>query len=323
MKVLVLGGYGAVGTRIVAQLRARGDVALAAGRNAARADRVVDLEGSDTGSLRAALSDVDAVINAAGLEDPNLVAQIARDVPFVDITATTGYVAALERLDLPQPVLLSVGLAPGLTNLLAAAVHASTPGPIDLAVFLGAGEQHGAAAVAWSYGLLGRRFRDPGTGRPVRNYTMARSFDLPGHRRRKLYRVDFSDQHVLTHDLGVPVRTYFGLDSRLATAALATLTWVPGASGAPRGLQLPGSDRWLVLAQGPDQTSQWASGRVDAQATAVVAATAAGVVGGLPPGIHHLHQVLTLADLPAGCGIDLGKGVPGESALPNRPEPAS
>lgn len=315
MRVLVLGGYGAVGGRIVAQLRAGGDDAIAAGRDAARADRVIDLESSGRGSLQRALSDVDAVVNASGLEDPNLVAQIARDVPLVDITATTGYVTALERLELPQPVLLSVGLAPGLTNLLAFAVHASAPGPIDLVVFLGAGEQHGAAAVAWSYGLLGVRFRDPGTGHPVRNYTSAQSFDLPGHRRRNLYRVDFSDQHVLTRDLGVRVRTYFGLDSRLATAALATLTWVPGASRAPSGLHLPGSDRWLVLARAGDQTSRWATGRVEAQATAVVAATAVRAVGGLPPGVHHLHQILTLADLPAGCGIDLGKGAGERSAL--------
>ena len=42
----------------------------------------------------------------------------------VDITASTGYVAALERLGPPRPVLLSVGL----TNLLAAAVHAAAPG---------------------------------------------------------------------------------------------------------------------------------------------------------------------------------------------------
>jgi hypothetical protein len=63
-------------------------------------------------------------------------------VPLVDIAATTGYVAALERLEL-----LGRGrAAPGLTNLLAAAGHATAPGPVDLVVPLGAGERHGAAA---------------------------------------------------------------------------------------------------------------------------------------------------------------------------------
>lgn len=308
ISALVLGGYGAVGARIVAQLRASGEVAFAAGRDAARADRVIDLRQASAGTLRAALADVDVVVNAAGLEDPSLVAWLAgHGVAVVDITATTGYVAALERLDLPQPVLLSVGLAPGLTNLLATAVHATAPGPVDLAVLLGAGERHGAAAAAWSYGLLARRFPDPGTGSLVRNYTRPRPFDLPGHGRRWLYRADFSDQHTLTRDLGVPVRTYFGLDSRLATTALATLTWVPGASQAPQGLHLPGTDRWLALARGRDGTTRWASGRVQSHATAVLAAIAARVVARLPPGVHHLHDVLTLADVPTGRGIDLAR----------------
>jgi len=297
---LVLGGYGAVGARIVAQLRADGDAAVAAGRDPARADRVVNL--ADASTLQAALSGVDVVVSAAGVEDPAVAALITdHGAAFVDITASTGYVAALERLGPPRPVLLSVGLAPGLTNLLAAAVHAAAPGPVDLAVFPGAGERHGAAAVAWTYRLLGRRFGDPGTGGQVRNYTQPRRFNLPGQGRRRLYRADFCDQHVLTRDLGVPVRTYFGVDSRLATAALAALTWIPGASRAPRRLPLPGGDRWLVLARAEDGTSRWASGQVEAHATAVLAA-----------GVHHLHQVLTLADVPTGRGIHLERRTPGE-----------
>ena len=89
----------------------------------ARADRVVNL--ADAGTVRAALSDVDVVVNAAGVEDPAVAALITGyGAALVDITASTGYVAALERLGPPRPVLLSVGL----TNLLAAAVHAAAPG---------------------------------------------------------------------------------------------------------------------------------------------------------------------------------------------------
>ena len=69
------------------------------------------------------------MVNAAGVEDPAVAALITGyGAALVDITASTGYVAALERLGPPRPVLLSVGLAPGLTNLLAAAVHAAAPG---------------------------------------------------------------------------------------------------------------------------------------------------------------------------------------------------
>jgi len=313
VRALVLGGYGAVGARIVTRLRSGGDAAFAAGRDPAWADRVVNL--AEPATLPAALSGVDVVVNAAGVEDPAVAALITGyGATLVDITASTGYVAALERLGPPRPVLLSVGLAPGLTNLLAAAVHAAAPGPVDLAVVLGAGERHGAAAVAWSYGLLGRRFRDPATGGQVRNYTQPRRFDLSGQGRRRLYRADFCDQHVLTRDLQVAVRTYFGLDSPPASAALAALTPIPGASRAPRGLPLPGSDRWLVLARAEDGTSRWASGRIESHAMAVLAATTARAVTGLDAGVHHLHQVLTLADVPTRPGIHLERRTPGEAA---------
>jgi hypothetical protein len=146
MNVLVLGGYGEVGARIVTELRDHGEVALAAGRDPRRADIVIDLREPHT--LTAALPGVDVVVNAAGAEEPTLVETITRHgAAFVDITATTDYVAALERLAPSRPVILSVGLAPGLTNLLAAAVHDTAPQqPIDIALLLGAGERYRSAA---------------------------------------------------------------------------------------------------------------------------------------------------------------------------------
>lgn len=299
MRVLVLGGYGAVGAKVVAELRSSGDTAFAAGRDPARADRVIDP--ADQGSYRSAMSDVDVVINAAGLEEPVLArVAAAAGAAFVDIGAATGYIAALERLTgTTAAVLVSVGLAPGLTNLLAAAVYATAPGPVDIAVLLGAGERHGTAATNWSYGLLGRVFPDTQhIGRSVRNYTQPQRFELPGYGRRRLYRTDFSDQHALTRDLGAPVLTYFGVDSRLATASLAALTWVPGASRMPRGIHLPGSDRWLALAKAADGTTRWAHGQGQSNATAVMAVAAARAAPALSAGVHHLHRVLTLADVP-------------------------
>jgi hypothetical protein len=147
---LVLGGYGAVGARIVTQLRSGGDVAIAAGRDPARADRVVNL--ADASTLQAALSDVDVVVNAAGVEDPAVAALITGyGAALVDITASTGYVAALERLDPPRPLFPSGGLTPGLTNLLAAAV---TPPPQGRSTSPSSSSRGAVRrrAVAWSYG---------------------------------------------------------------------------------------------------------------------------------------------------------------------------
>ena len=187
-------------------------------------------------SYRAALASVDVVVNAAGVEDPALAAIAAERVAaFVDITATSAYVAALERLRPRRPVLVSVGLAPGLTNLLAAAVHEAEPGPIDIALLLGAGERHGAA-----------------------------------------------------------------------TVLLAGLTWIPGGCPGRRGAcTLPGTDRWLALACAAGGTTRWAAGQGQSHATAVMTAVAARAAIGLPAAVHHLHTVLTIADVPAGRGIEL------------------
>jgi hypothetical protein len=219
-------------------------------------------------------------------------------VGFVDITATTGYVAGLERLRPRAPLVLSVGLAPGLTNLLAAAVHRDVPGPVDVALVLGTGEEYGPASVGWSAGLLGTRFTDPATATAILNYTRPQRFRLPGLGNRQLLRVNFSDQHTLTRDLAVPVRTYFGLTSRTATAALGVMTRIPGSATLARHLHLPGNDRWLALARGADGTARWATGHPQAHATAAVAAFAARITPRLEPGIHHLHQIATLDDIP-------------------------
>jgi hypothetical protein len=312
MRVLVLGGYGATGSRIVASLRAAGDVVFTAGRDAARADRVLDLRRLDAATVGGAASDVDVVVNSAGVEDPAVTAAfLDRGVGFVDITATTGYVAALERLEPRAPLLLSVGLAPGLTNLLAAAVHRDAPGPVDVALVLGTGEEYGAASVGWSADLLGTRFADPATAAAILNYTRPERFRLPGSGKRRLLRVDFSDQHTLTRDLAVPVRTYFGLTSRIATASLGVMTRIPGGATLARRLHLPGDDRWLALARGADGTIRWASGRPQAHATAAIAAFAARIAPGLEPGVHHLHQVAALSDVPADPALvvhDVGMG---------------
>lgn len=307
MHALVLGGYGAVGAPTAAALRERGHTVSTAGRDPRRADRPCDLTEPGLHGYRDALDGVDVVVNASGAEDPALVsAATDQGRAFVDATATTGYVRAVEGLRPRSPVLLSVGLAPGLTNLLAAAVHADAPGqePLDLAVVLGAGEEHGAAATAWSLGLLGRTFPDPATGAPVRNLTRGRAFDLPGLGRRRLYRADFSDQHALTRDLGRPVRTRFGLDSRTLTAGLALLTHVPGASRAATGVHL-GTDAWVALAQ-CGGVRRWAAGHGQSRATAHVTAWAAALTEGLEAGVHHLHEVTRLDEVPGDLPLTVG-----------------
>ncbi|MEV6280408.1 NAD-dependent epimerase/dehydratase family protein [Nocardia sp. NPDC051832] len=306
MRVLVLGGYGAVGRHLVARLRADGETVLVAGRDPERADLVMDLGADELLSYRTALEGVDVVVNASGSEDVRLARLAgAADAAFVDITASAEYAGRLRDIEPVRPVIVDVGLAPGLTNLLAVAVHSPESGPIDLAVLLGAGEEHGAAATAWTYGLLGRSF-DAGDG-SVRNFSRPSTFQLPGYGRRRMYRADFSDQHTLTRELGVPVRTYFAVDSRLATAGLAAMTWLPGAAKLPRGLHFPGTDEWLVLARPRSGPARWVRGRNQSRATALLAAVAVRRARDCAAGVRPLHQLMELSELAGAADLELGQ----------------
>ncbi|MDO3646223.1 NAD-dependent epimerase/dehydratase family protein [Nocardia mangyaensis] len=309
MNVLVLGGYGAVGAHLVQLLRAQGISALAAGRDAARADRAVDATTPD--GFAAALSGVTTVVNCAGVEDIRVAEEcVRRGIAFVEISATSDYVRALEHVR--GPVLLGVGLAPGLTTLLAVDAFASDPGPIDIMIGLGSGEHHGPAATAWTYQLLGQRFPDP-DGADIRNFTRPARFTIPEKARYKPFpavRADFADQHRLTDELAVPIRSYLRLDSRLATAGLAALTWIPALRGvAPR--HMPGSDRWVVLARSANNSDRWATGRGQSLATATVAAATVRELARRqitsPTWIHELLDLDTLRNDLSTTGIEFGQ----------------
>ncbi|MGC0366815.1 hypothetical protein ABH922_004799 [Rhodococcus sp. 27YEA15] len=282
MKVLVLGGYGAVGIHLTELLAKDPRVfADAAGRDRARADVVVDL--TDVDAYSALVPGYDVVVNASGFEDVRLAQGAVRGgASFVEISATTSYCDALESVD--GPVLVGVGLAPGLTSVLAAQAHSEGNGPVDIVIGLGGGELHGPAATAWTYSKLGTHFRDP-DGRSVRNYTGAKMFPIPGvvpgYRTGPAVRADFSDQHALTRDLGVAVRTYLRLDTSSATMGLAAMTWAPFLQKVVPG-RMWGSDRWIALARSASGSQVWATGRGQSRATAAVTAHAVRVIGENP-----------------------------------------
>ncbi len=137
-KILIVGGYGSVGYRIAKLLapdfRARITIA---GRNLRKAEdlartlghdsqaRMIDV--NDSRSYTAALEDVGLVIMCLDLTDTAFArACVTRGIHYVGITAS---LEVIERLSLLHDLaaannaalVLSVGLTPGLTNLLAKA----------------------------------------------------------------------------------------------------------------------------------------------------------------------------------------------------------
>ncbi|MFD3356839.1 saccharopine dehydrogenase [Streptomyces fradiae] len=326
-RVLVVGGFGAVGATVTAALEDWSPGrAVPAGRS-----RGVPVDVTDPGGLGRALDglgDVAAVVLCVEPPDEGAArACVERGVHLVDVNATPrlldGVAALHDRaVRTGATAVLSVGLAPGLTNLLAARAHEEVGGAdrIDLTVLLGTGERHGADAVRWTVRSLAA---PPGGARPAR-------FALPGHGTRTAHPFPFSDQYTLRAGLGVPdVTTRLCLDSRALTAALfgarraglgraARHARVRRVLTAALGAVHPGGDGFAVRAdawRGGRHAAHALTGSAQSRVTGLVAAHAVrtALSGALPPGVHHIEGLPALAGLP--------ETLAGEGALAlHRPE---
>jgi len=236
---------------------------------------------------------------------------IEEGVSVVDVTASAEQIANVEALapsarERGASIVLSVGVAPGLTNALAWRAVSALGGhaeAVDLTVMVGAREEHGAEAVRWTIdGIL----------EPDAAHHSARRVGVPGIGRRTAHDMPFADQVSLRRTLGVPsVTTRLCLDSRVLTwllfgfgrsrlgrrvltsrAGRAALT---GASG-----RLPiGGEDFVVLAEAEHfgrRAARWVRGRSQSRATGLVAALAArhAALGGAPAGVWHLDQLPAL-----------------------------
>ncbi len=133
--------------------------------------------------------------------------------------------------------------------------------------------------------------------------------------RRRTYRFDFSDQHTVPQTLAVgSAATWLCFDSRLVTQAFACmarlgLTRLLRVDGLTKALawaadHFPlGSTRFLVQADAVNHADQRASyavyGDGEAFSTALVAAyvTARLLTRSIPPGVHHIEEVIGLEEV--------------------------
>ncbi|MCB5168443.1 saccharopine dehydrogenase NADP-binding domain-containing protein [Streptomyces bambusae] len=329
-----MGGYGAVGATVTATLAGWfPHRVLAGGRNPDRARGPagvhaagVRIDVTDPDHLRRTLTglrDVAAVVLCVEPPDDS-VARVCfeQGVHLVDVGATPRLLDATAAL---APVatatgatgVLSVGVAPGLTNLLARRAHEDVGGAerIDLTVLLGAGEAHGADAVRWTVENLPH----PTTAAPLR-------VTLPGHGTRTAHPFPFSDQHTLPHTLGAGlVTTRLCLDSAPLTATLFGLRRAARSPLVRRALTASfrrihlGADGFALRAdahRGGRHAAYALTGRAQGRVTALVAAhvTRELLTGSLPAGVHHIEQLPALAGLPerlADHGVVLHDRLPG------------
>lgn len=323
-RLVVFGGYGAVG-RSVAELLAPvfpGRVEIA-GRDGARAAATAERLGNGVGSQRVDVTDHDDVARAVGgaavavmcVEREN--ARVARacieqGVSYVDVSATTSVLASigvLHDLAVQHGVTgaLSVGLAPGITNLLARHCHQRLPSAtgIDISMCFGLAGDHGADSRRWVIDGLSHRGH-----RAARRLRVS----LPGLGRRTAHPFPFSDQDTLTGALGLPVTTRLCFESALVTAAVFGLRATrafelldrlgarPLVDASLAGVRI-GSDGFVVRAEASDEHGRRAvattTGHGECHATAAVAARVVTrlVAGATRPGVWHLDQLVEPAAL--------------------------
>ena len=235
-KYLVIGGHGSVG-RVVCQyleVKFPGQV-VAAGRNI---DAAAAFESSPSGRVSSIKLDVrDPVMLDDAVRDARVVvtcvnarnreiaeACVRNGAHFVDISASYPVLRSLEALNERARAsgvigVLSVGLAPGITNLLVRQVQ-DVLGAVrtaEVTVLLGLGDTHGRDAIRWML-------------ENSRALGEAKRIQLPEpYGTRTAYAFDFADQHVVRHTLLLEhVRTRLCLEPAFMTLALRLV----GASGA-------------------------------------------------------------------------------------------
>lgn len=337
-RVLVVGGYGNVGRTVCTSLAGHfPGLIIAAGRSREKAEAFsaetqgkvlplsLDICSPDT--IRHLTPQVKLVVMCMDQQSPDFAkACLQRGIHYIDITANYPFLSHVEAFHenaqkAGATAVLSVGLAPGLTNLLARysssffeqAQHA------DVFILLGSGEAHGEAALSWTINNISRDFAID-RHNPKKNekgFGTKQTHFPEGLGQRTAFRFNFPEQHTLPRTLKIgSVDTWLAFDSILATwifilskkAGLFKLLdfqkgrqWMKGFM---KKTQI-GSEQYVVKVEMQGRTAGHLrrhevsiSGMGEGHATGIVAAEAAEslMTEAYPPGVFHMEQIFKLQD---------------------------
>lgn len=235
-KIAVVGGHGQVGQGIVKELTRNGYSVVLMGRNLKKMvvfaqlfspvleQREVDLAKA---VIPEKLAGLDMVIVCLDQTDTRFVEQCQNlGIDYLDISANSDFLKEVDALPAPQKSkrVIGLGLAPGVTNLAAAAYVKSQPynQKIVIDVLLGIGDRHGEAAVKWTFEQLNRMYRHPHWSQETGNFVYSRKTDFgPPFGKRRTANFNFADQHLLfAADPSRIYATYLGFDQNWLTALL-------------------------------------------------------------------------------------------------------
>lgn len=310
--IVVVGGYGQVGSKAARHLAVERDFpVIIAGRNAERAAACAAQLGHGASARRVDLTDpstYDAVLDGAGvvlmcadLPDAALVARcLACGIHYVDLTGERRLMKQIMALKGDATAVISVGLMPGLSNLLAKHAVEKVPGAkaVETALLLGMGEEHGTASLYWTFGHLS----------DTRGH---RKFDFGApYGRRMALRYAFPDQYTLPHTLGIEsASSWMCMDSVGMTRLMGLLRQLYIAPIFKNGAVMRSFARMADQPQGGSEgvvlTSRikgayqaWIRGAGETRVTARMGAEVAARVamGDLPRGVYHSEQVFRLEE---------------------------
>lgn len=335
-KIVVIGGYGQVGQMICNDLAHfyPGKV-FAAGRSQERAEafsratqgRVEPLRiDADAGADPVLLSEVKLVIMCLDQQNSAFVqACIGQGIHYIDLSADY---RLLSQVELMHPlavthgatVILSVGLAPGMSNLLSlhAKQHLDVTEAIYISLMLGLGDSHGKAAIEWTVDNLRSNFTTMEQGKVIQHTSFAdgRKTDFGnGQGSRTAYRFNFADQHILPRTLQVPsISTRLCFDSpfitgllsrfkRLGGLKLLNIPWIRDAAVKAFASMRIGKPTFALKVDAvgkkqdqPALVECFLQGVHEAEVTAKAAAIVARKLytSHMPHGVFHIEQLFTI-----------------------------
>ncbi|MCX2975435.1 Saccharopine dehydrogenase [Halieaceae bacterium IMCC8485] len=334
-KILVVGGYGAVG-RVVSTTLGNlipGEV-IVAGRNFQKAKELssklnhkvlpLELDITSISKDEECLATVSIVVMCIDQKNTHFVTHcIQRGIHYIDIAANSAFLSKIESLDDEakshnSTVVLSVGLAPGITNLLAKQCQSMVQDMryADIYIMLGLGEKHGEAAFRWAFEDLNDQFsiKEEGEIKQVRSFEDGKETIFPGRFEKRItYRSNFSDQHIIPKTLNIDsTSTRMCFDSAVMTCLYALLK----KCGLGRLFKLRivqnilinllqlfrmGSDQFVVKVEAGKNREQGAlyecsiSGNGEGNVTGLVAAKVAEhlYMSSFASGVFHIEQLFT------------------------------
>lgn len=327
-KILIVGGYGAVGSSIAERLmKVYPHQIIIAGRSFSKAqakaeefqNKVIPQQ-LDINNLKdfSVLNEVELVIMCLDQQNTDFVEYcISKGISYIDISADYQNLQKIQKLhglaeQNNSTVVLSVGLAPGITNLLAQYVVSQMQNveSIDIFVLLGLGEKHGDHAYRWTFDNVDSNYtlKIHDEEKTIKSFTQPLKTNLSGN--RIFYLFNFSDQHVLLNTLDVTkVQTRMAFDVEWFTELTAFLRKlritrlfrnkkvkdfaIQSFKNFPMGSDVFGV-KVIAKDKNGNSKSVIVKGNNEGRITASVAAEIAVLVldENLPKGVFHSHQLV-------------------------------